>query len=53
MTQELYKIILKKFKANGRILFSDKTFYFNGIDNYDDILIKGNLKKIQNFLNFI
>ena len=45
MTQELYKTILKKFKAYGRILFSNKTFYFNGIDNYHDILIKGNLKK--------
>jgi len=45
MTQELYKTILKKFKAYGRILFSNKTFYFNGIDNYDDILIKGNLNK--------
>jgi len=45
MTQELYKTILKKFKAYGRILFSNKIFYFNGIDNYDDILIKGNLKK--------
>ena len=45
MTQELYKTILKKFKACGRILFSNKTFYLNGIDNYDDILIKGNLNK--------
>jgi len=41
----LYKSILKKFKAYRRILFSNKTFYFNGIDNYDDILIKGNLNK--------
>jgi len=45
MIQEPYKTILMKFKAYGRILFSNKTFYFNGIDNYDDILIKGNLNK--------
>jgi hypothetical protein len=51
--QELYKRNLKKLKANSRILFSNKTFYFNGIDNYDDILIKDNLKKIKNCLNFI
>jgi len=45
MTQELYKTILKKFKAYGRILSFNKTFYFNGINNYNDILIKGNLNK--------
>jgi len=42
---ELYKTILQKFKANGSILFSNKTFYFNGLNNYDDILSKGNLNK--------
>jgi len=42
---ELYKTILQKFKANGSILFSNKTFYFNGLNNYDDILINGNLDK--------
>jgi len=45
MIQEPYKTILKNFKAYGRILLSNKTFYFNGIDNHDDILIKGNLNK--------
>jgi len=49
MKQELYKTILKKFKAYGRILFSNKTFYFNGIDNYEteqiiDKCLKSNLK---------
>ena len=39
MKQELYKTNLKKFKANDRILFSNKTFYFNGTNNYEDILI--------------
>ena len=45
MTPELYKTILKKFKTNKKILFLSKTFYFNCIDNYDDILIKDNFKK--------
>ena len=52
MKQELYKTNLKKFKANIRILFSNKTFYYNGIDNYDDILIKDNLKKNQKLIKF-
>lgn len=52
MKQELYKTNLKKFKANSRVLFSNKTFYFNGIDNYDDILIKNNLKKNQKLFKF-
>lgn len=50
--QELYKTNVKKLKANSRILFSSKTFYFNGIDNYDDILIKDNLKKNQKLFKF-
>lgn len=45
MKQKLYKTNLMKFKANNTILFSNKIFYLNGIDNYDDILIKDNLKK--------
>jgi len=31
----MYIMILKKFKANAKILFLNKTFYFNGFDNYD------------------
>ena len=44
MKQELYKIILNKFKNNGKVLFFNNKFYFNGINNFDDLLIKGNLK---------
>ena len=44
MKQELYKTILNKFKNNGKILFFNNKFYFNGINNFDDLLIKGNLK---------
>ena len=45
MKQELYNTILNKFKNNGKILFFNNKFYFNGINNFDDLLIKGNLKK--------
>jgi hypothetical protein len=44
MKQELYKTILNKFKNNGKVLFFNNKFYFNGINNFDDLLIKGNLK---------
>lgn len=44
MKQELYKTILYKFKNNGKVLFFNNKFYFNGINNFDDLLIKGNLK---------
>jgi hypothetical protein len=44
MKQELYKTILNKFKNNGKILFFNNKFYFNGLNNFDDLLIKGNLK---------
>ena len=44
MKQELYKTILRKFKNNGKVLFFNNKFYFNGINNFDDLLIKGNLK---------
>jgi hypothetical protein len=44
MKQELYKTILNKFKNNGKILFFNSKFYFNGLNNFDDLLIKGNLK---------
>ena len=44
MKQELYKTILNKFKDNGKVLFFNNKFYFNGLNNFDDLLIKGNLK---------
>jgi type III secretory pathway component EscR len=44
MKQELYKTILNKFKNNGKVLFFKNKFYFNGLNNFDDLLIKGNLK---------
>jgi len=44
MKQELYKTILNKFKNNGKVLFFNNKFYFNGINNFDDLLIKGSLK---------
>jgi len=44
MKQELYKTLLNKFKNNGKVLFFNNKFYFNGINNFDDLLIKGNLK---------
>lgn len=44
MKQEPYKTILNKFKNNGKVLFFNNKFYFNGINNFDDLLIKGNLK---------
>jgi hypothetical protein len=49
MKVEIYKQLLQKLKQNGKILFSNNKFYFQGIDNgvldnFDDLLIKGNLK---------
>lgn len=49
MKVEIYKQLLQKLKQNGKILFSNNKFYFLGIDNgvldnFDDLLIKGNLK---------
>lgn len=44
MKQELYKTLLNKFKNNGKVLFFNNKFYFNGINNFDDLLIKGSLK---------
>jgi hypothetical protein len=50
MKEEIYKGLLTKLKQNGKILFSNNKFYLQGIDddvlnNFDDLLIKGNLKK--------
>ena len=44
MSEETYKQLLQKLKLNGKILFFNKKFYLQGLDNFDDLLIKGNLK---------
>lgn len=37
--------ILKQFNNNGKVIFDNKDFIFLGLDNFSDIIIKGNLKK--------
>jgi len=44
-TQTSFFNILKQFNNNGKVIFDNKDFIFLGLDNFSDIIIKGNLKK--------